>query len=399
MPDSALRIAIVGGGIGGLAAACALERAGLPAVVYEQAEAFAEIGAGIALAPNAVRLLTRLRLDDALDEVSCQPGGYEMRSWSDGHVIADSRRSERLAGMRSLTVHRAHLLEVLLGAVDPASLHPAKRCVQARHDGSEMLLSFEDGTFAATDVVVGADGIHSVIRSMFHSVEPMFVGQIAYRGLIPMERLSFLNGERRNITFWLGPRRHFLTYPVAGGRLMNVVAFVPHEGEWTEKPGPAPAEVAEVAEQFTGWDPTVIRIVEALDGTARWALYDLAPLSAWTFDKMTLLGDAAHAMLPHVGQGAGQSIEDAVVLARCLATARRDDLGQWLRLYEGIRRPRTERVQRASRLAGEIYDLADSAEQERRAPGALEARGEWLWSYDAERAFEEARRALIPGPR
>jgi salicylate hydroxylase len=152
--------------------------------------------------------------------------------------------------------------------------------------------------------------------------------------------------------------------------------------------------VARLADHFRGWHPSVVGIVEALDATSRWALYDREPLPAWTSGRVTLIGDAAHAMLPHQGQGAGQSIEDAVVLARCLASARLDTVPQWLQLYERIRKPRTESVQHASRLAGEIYDLADSEEQERRAPSALETRGEWLWNYDADKAFEEALAAV-----
>ncbi len=399
MPGSPVRIAIVGGGIGGLTAACALQQAGLQPIVYEQADAFTEVGAGLALGPNAVRLLGRLGLADALEEIGFQPGGYEMRGWRDGHLITDTNRSRQLAEMRSSTVHRAHLLKVLLGVVHPDSLRPGMRCVHAKQESGEVLLSFEDGTSTSADVLIGADGIHSVVRSTFYSRRPIFAGQIAYRGLIPMERLSFLGSGRQNITFWLGPRRHFLTYPVASGKLMNLVAFVPYEGGWIEESWAAPGEVAQLAEHFKGWDPAVIRIVQALDKTNCWALYDLEPLPAWTFDRVTLLGDAAHAMLPHQGQGAGQSIEDAVVLACCLARAQRDDLSQWLELYERIRKPRTARVQRASRLAGEIYDLSDSEEQERKAPSALETRGEWLWSYDAEQAFGEALEMMAPGRR
>src|SRR5262249_8110910 len=162
-------------------------------------------------------------------------------------------------------------------------------------EAKQALVTFEDGTEVAADVVVGADGIHSAVRSTFHSAQPSFAGQIAYRGLIAMERLPFLDRERENISFWLGPRRHFLTYPVGGGKHMNLVACVPHEGEWAGRSWTAPGDVAELAGHFMGWDPTIIRIIETLDATTRWALYDLEPLAAWTFGRVTLLGDAAHA--------------------------------------------------------------------------------------------------------
>jgi salicylate hydroxylase len=208
--------------------------------------------------------------------------------------------------------------------------------------------------------------------------------------------VPFLRGERRQLTFWFGPRRHFLTFPVARGTLMNLVAFVPAGDGWAEESWAARGEVAELARQFEGWEPAVVGTVRALEGTMRWALYDREPLPAWSVGRVTLLGDAAHAMLPHQGQGAVQSIEDAVVLARCLARAEPDEVPRWLTLYERLRKPRAERVQEASRLTGEIYRLADAAEQERRVPSALATRGEWLWNYDADRAFEEALAGGLP---
>jgi salicylate hydroxylase len=174
------------------------------------------------------------------------------------------------------------------------------------------------------------------------------------------------------------------------------VAFVPAGDGWAEESWTARGEVAELARQFDGWEPAVVRTVRALEGTMRWALYDRDPLPAWSVGRVTLLGDAAHAMLPHQGQGAVQSIEDAVVLARCLARAEPDEVPRWLTLYERVRKPRAERVQQASRLTGEIYRLADPAEQERRVPSALATRADWLWNYDADRAFEEALAGGLP---
>jgi salicylate hydroxylase len=181
-----------------------------------------------------------------------------------------------------------------------------------------------------------------------------------------------------------------LTFPVARGELMNMVAFVPADDAWAEESWTAPGEVDVLARHFEGWEAEATGVVRALDGTMRWALYDREPLPSWSFGRVTLLGDAAHAMLPHQGQGAVQSIEDAAVLARCLERAGREDVSEWLKLYERVRRPRAERVQQASRITGEIYRLADAEEQERLVPTALSTRGEWLWNYDADRAFEEA---------
>jgi salicylate hydroxylase len=205
-----------------------------------------------------------------------------------------------------------------------------------------------------------------------------------------MDQLPSLGDVRHHITFWFGPGRHLLTFPVARGSLMNVVAFVPADDDWAEESWTAPGEVEALARQFDGWEPSVLEVVGAFESTMRWALYDREPLPAWSFGRVTLLGDAAHAMLPHQGQGAVQSIEDAVVLARCLERAGPEDVSEWLKLYERVRKPRTGRVQHASRVTGEIYRLADAEEQERLVPSALRTRGDWLWNYDADHAFEEA---------
>jgi salicylate hydroxylase len=389
MAQRALRVAIIGGGIGGLTAAIALLRAGLDARVYEQAEEFTEVGAGVALGPNAVRLLNRLGLESELAAIASRPTAYQRRRWHDGKVLVDSR-SGLLGRRMSLTVHRAHLLDLLVNGVADGSLHPGRRCTAVGQRADAVHLTFADGSTAEADVAVGADGIHSVVRATYQRDEPVFSGKIAYRGLIPMERLSFLGDDRHLHRMWLGPGQHFLTYPIAAGALLNLVAFVPAEGTGAVESWSAPGEVSRLREHFAGWEPTVLDIIGALDETMRWALHDREPLPAWTAGRVTLLGDAAHSMLPHQGQGAGQSVEDAVVLARCLERATPDTVERWLRLYEHIRKPRTERVQRASRVSGEIYDLTDPEEQERRAASTLETKGAWLWNYDADEEFDRA---------
>jgi salicylate hydroxylase len=387
MAQRALRVAVVGGGIGGLTAAIALSRAGLDVRVYEQAEEFTEVGAGVALGPNAVRLLDRLGLESGLAAIASRPTAYQRRRWHDGKILADSR-SGVLGRRMSLTVHRAHLLDLLARSAGGASLWPGRRCTAVEQAGT-VRLTFADGSTAEADAAVGADGIHSVVRATYQRDAPVFSGKIAYRGLIPMERLPFLGDDRHLHRMWLGPGQHFLTYPIAAGALLNVVAFVPADG-WAVESWSAPGELARLREHFAGWERPVLDIIGALPATMRWALYDREPLPAWTAGRVTLLGDAAHSMLPHQGQGAGQSVEDAVVLARCLERADPGTVEHWLRLYERIRKPRTERVQRASRISGEIYDLTDPEEQERRAASTLKTKGGWLWNYDADEEFDRA---------
>lgn len=390
MTQRALRVAIVGGGIGGTTTALALRRAGIDVRVFEQAKEFAEVGAGVALGPNAVRLLGRLGLKQRLDAIASRPSAYQRRRWHDGKVLADSSRSGVLGRRMSLTVHRAQVLDLLLGGVPAGSLIPGRRCTAVEQRDDEVRLTFEDGSTETADVVVGADGIHSVVRATYRQDTPVFSGKIAYRGLVPMERLSFLGEDRHLHRMWLGPGQHFLTYPIAADTLMNVVAFVPADGTWTVESWSSPGDVRRLAEHFDGWDPAVLGIIGALDQTMRWALYDREPLPRWSVGRVTLLGDAAHPMLPHQGQGAGQCVEDAIVLARCLGQAEPDTVPDWLRLYERIRKERTERVQHASRVSGEIYDLTDPEEQERRAASTLNTKGEWIWNYDADEEFDKA---------
>jgi salicylate hydroxylase len=389
MTTRPLDVAVLGGGIGGLIAALALLRRGVNVQVYEQAREFVEVGAGVALGPNALRLLDRLGLETEIDAIAARPTGYEMRRGRDGKVIFETHSSGPLQTMKSVTLHRGHLLKALEQALPANRLHPGRRGRHVEDRGDRARVSFHDGSTVDADVVVGADGIHSVVRSMFYDDAPVFSGTVAYRGLIPMDRLRGLSGEREHFTFWFAPRQHFLTFPVARGSLMNMVAFVPEAG-WSEESWTAPGDVGELLRRYEDWEPRVREVIRGLDRTMRWGLYDREPLPIWSFGRVTLLGDAAHAMLPHQGQGAVQSIEDAVVLARCLERAEPDTVGAWLDLYQHVRQPRTERVQATSRLTGEIYRLADADEQERRAPSALANRGEWLWNYDADAAFEGA---------
>jgi salicylate hydroxylase len=389
MATKPLDVAVLGGGIGGLTAALALWRRGLNVQVYEQAHEFVEVGAGVSLGPNALRLLDRLGLQSDIDAIAARPSGYEMRRGGDGKVIFETHSSGPLQKLKSVTLHRGHLLKTLAQAIPGERLHPNRRGTHVEDLGDRAQVFFDDGSTVDADVVVGADGIHSVVRSMFYDDAPVFSGAVAYRGLIAMDRLHGLSGEREHFTFWFAPRQHFLTFPVARGSLMNMVAFVPDDG-WSEESWTAPGDVGDLLRHYEGWEPPVREVIRGLDRTMRWGLYDREPLPAWSFGRVTLLGDAAHAMLPHQGQGAVQSIEDAVVLARCLEHAEPDTVGAWLDLYQRMRQPRTERVQAASRLTGEIYGLADADEQERRAPSAVTGRGEWLWNYDADAAFDQA---------
>jgi salicylate hydroxylase len=384
---------VVGAGIGGLTAALALRAAGLDVTVYEQADALREVGAGIQLAPNATRLLHRLGLAAARARVGVRPDAIEHRRWQDGRVLLRQplgETCERTFGAPYYHLYRPDLLEVLAGALPAGVVRLGHRCAGIAQDANAVTLTFDGGVTARADVAIGADGIHSTIRSLLLGPEsPRFSGSIAYRGLVPAGRLAPLELPRCSHG-WLGPGRHFVHYYVgAGARLVNFVAIVP-AGDWRVESWSATGEVADAVAEFEGWHPTVRAIIGAAERTHRWALYDREPLATWSAGRVTLLGDAAHAMLPFMAQGACQAVEDAVVLAACLSAAEPEAVGGALRRYETIRKPRVWEVQRASYRNATTYHLPDGdGQRERDAAWAASAsrgpyaeRG-WLFAHDA----------------
>ena len=388
-----MRAIVVGAGIGGLTAAVALRAAGLDVAVYEQSDALREVGAGIQLAPNATRLLHRLGLADALARVGVRPEAIEHKRWQDGRILLRQPLGdlcERTFGAPYYHLYRPDLLAILADALPDDVVRLGHRCVTVTQDADAVTLTFDNGATTRAPVVIGADGIHSTIRERVLGPEaPRFSGSIAYRGLVPAERLTHLELPRYS-NGWLGPDRHFVHYYVgAGARLLNFVAIVP-AGDWRVESWSATGEVADALAEFDGWHPTVRTIIASADRTHRWALYDREPLDTWSVGRVTLLGDAAHAMLPFMAQGACQAVEDAVVLARCLAAGGPHAVEAALKEYETIRKPRVWDVQRASWRNATTYHLRDGEAQRERdaawaasaARGPYSERG-WLFAYDA----------------
>lgn len=295
------QIAILGGGIGGLAAAAFLHRAGLTATVYEQAPELTEVGAGLVVAPNAGRLLRRLGVMDAFQRDAVQlEVGWEFRRWEDGSVLSAENLAtacEELYGEHTYTAHRAHLLEVIKSAVPAEWIRLGARCVDYTVRDGRPVLTFADGEVVEPDIVIGADGIHSVVRrAIAEPAPPTWSGISAFRGLVPADRAPEF-ARRRAQTLWIGPDHHLVHYPISGGRYVNLVAFAPARSDdvesWT-----ATATVEEFLEEFEGWDARLVDLISAAGTPGRWALFDRAPLSRWTDGTATLLGDAAHPMFP-----------------------------------------------------------------------------------------------------
>lgn len=384
-PSSA---AVVGGGIGGLAAAIALLQAGWDVRVYEQAGARRAAGAGIQLAPNCTRILRRLGVLPALGDVAVRPTTFEFRRWDDGRLLSATPLGddiERAYGAPYLHAHRADLMAVLAAAVPAHRVEVGRRCVGVAHCDGPTKIRFADGSSEVADLVVGADGIHSVVRqALFGDERPRFTGHVAYRGLVPAERVPEPSPDRR-CTVRLGPGTHLVHYFVSAGRYLNVVCVV-EEGTWTRESWTDHGDVAELRAAFAGWHPTVTEIVAALDAPLKWALFDRDPFPRWSRGVVTLLGDACHPMLPYGAQGAAQAIEDAAALAAFLTGS--TDVAAALARYESARRGRTARVQAISRANGERFHLPDGPRQQARDAAMAQSFGlspdiDWLYGSDA----------------
>jgi salicylate hydroxylase len=386
-----LPIAVVGGGIGGLAAALSLLRAGFDVQAFEQASALVEVGAGIQISPNASRLLHRLGLGASLDRTGVRPVAVHQRRWDDGRTLQRAplgEAAEAAFGAPYYHFYRADLLKVLADALPPDRLHLGHRLAGFTDHGDRVELRFTHGARAAAGVLVGADGIHSTVRGeLFGPEQPRFTGCIAYRGLVPADRLGHLELEVL-ANNWMGPGGHFVHYFVAGGRFVNFVAINERE-TWARESWSDRGEVADALALFKGWHPQVGAIIGAVDETFIWGLFDRAPLEHWSVGRVTLLGDACHAMLPFMAQGAAQSIEDGATLAACLLQDGEADIVAALRRYEALRRPRATRLQDMSRANKTRFHLPDGPEQQAR-DAELATRGDrtiaalgWLYGHDA----------------
>lgn len=349
-----LRIAIIGAGIGGLTAAIALRANGVDATVYEQADELKALGAGVAIATNGSRILSHLGVGDALANVAGPVTHYQFRTWQAEPIAGEPSTLSFGDPARTWFLHRGEFQQVLADALPSDALHLGRSCVGATEHSGGVRVEFADGSTVDADLLIGADGIHSRLQGkVTHAAQPVSEGIMAYRGLIPAERLHGI-ADMNASSMWLGPRQSFLAYPVSAGRLLNIVAFVPTNltvaESWT-----APGDVAELAAAYSGWDPEVLAIIGAMDSTFRWGIYDREPLDRWSTGRITLLGDSAHAVTPHLGQGANQAIEDAVTLAVLLRDAQPGELPERLRRYEDLRLNRTGHVRRQARAAGRIY--------------------------------------------
>jgi salicylate hydroxylase len=380
-----LRAAVVGGGIGGLSAANALFRRGLEVTVYEQADALGEVGAGVFIYPNSLRQLERMGLGDALAQVGAKVGKGSEYCRMDGTVVGPILTTDSSGWNGMYGMHRADLLGALAAALPARAIRTGHRCIGFEQNDAAARLQFANGNVAEADVVIAADGIQSVLQK--YVVEPSlpeYSGSRAYRGLIARDMLPDWREQAHQV--WMGDGKHFMVFPVRSGRLLNYVGFVPTENQTVES-WSAIGDRNELAASFAGWDPRVVGLLDKVETCFWWGLYDRRPLPSWTKGRLVLLGDAAHPMLPHLGQGANQAIEDGVALAVFLEQRAAADIADVLMAYEKFRRARTDIIQAEARKNGLRYDskYASLEQRDREIKNSAELR-KWMYDYDVEKA-------------
>ena len=388
-------VLVAGGGIGGLSAALALLKRGIPVRVFEQASEFRELGAGIQLGPNGTRLLFGLGLEDGLRAVSSEAAAKEIRLWNTGRTwkLFDlGEDSIARFGAPYLMVSRADLHRVLADAVrdiDPDALVLRARAAAAESHGDHAVLVLEDGRRIAGAAVIAADGVHSALRRALAGEQAAtFTGMLAWRGAIPIEALP-QDLQRPVGTNWVGPGGHVVTYPIRGGGVLNFVGIVERD-DWRSESWLDKGTTEECAHDFRGWHPLVQTMIGAIDQPYKWALLVREPLERWVDGRVALLGDAAHASLPFLAQGAIMAIEDAVMLARALE-AHDNDVPRALAAYQATRRERANAVVRGSADNAKRFHNATLAEagaaeayiDKAWEPEAVRRRYDWLFEYDA----------------
>lgn len=363
-------IAIVGAGIGGATLAAALARHGVAFTLYEQAANFTRVGAGIQLTPNLINVLNGIGVGERLREFAFRPRYWRSRDAKTADITFEIELGaafEARYGTSYLVAHRADLHRVMSEPVPLERVRFGKKLVALDRDGSATLLSFTDGSQVAADFVIGADGVHSVVRAHLLGAEkPRYTGNIAYRSVLPAALLG--DFELDDNTKWWADDRHIVIYFLTRRRdEVYFVTGVP-EPDWTIESWSTPGDLRELRAAFADFHATVRHVVGACPSVQKWALLERDPLHYWSKDSITLLGDACHAMLPYMGQGGAMAIEDAAVLARCLAETGSEGPSGAFRRYEATRKERADHVLHLSRVGTWLRDSTDPS---------------WLYGYNA----------------
>ncbi|MBB3259229.1 salicylate hydroxylase [Paraburkholderia bannensis] len=386
-----MKIAIVGAGIGGLTLALALREHGIDAQLYEQTDALREVGAAVALSANATRFYERMGLRAAFENVCAEVPGLIYRDGRSGEVIGHHRGTpsyrEQFGGSY-WGVHRADLQAVLSTAVGLEHIKLGHRLTDLAQHPDRVSLTFDNGQRVDADLVIGADGARSITRRwMLGYDDALYSGCSGFRGVVPAARMPLLP-DPETIQFWVGPGGHLLHYPIGDQGEQNFLLVERHPSPWPSRDWVLPASEGEQLRLFKDWHPAVVEMITAVPISQRWGLFHRPPLGRWSRGRVTLIGDAAHALVPHHGQGANQSIEDAVVLADQLAKAGPRNWREAQEAYERLRRGRTRKVQFASITTADMLHLPDgaAAQERNRRLGARESmlhHLDWIHDFDA----------------
>lgn len=379
--DNPLSVLLVGGGIGGLTAALALARAGCRVSVFEQASALRPVGAGLQLSSNALSVLDRIGLPMGRGN-GIEIEKTEVRDGISGRLIT---RIATPQDRHTRVISRTDLQAGLLAAVaaDAAiELHTDAKVVDILDGRRLVSLTLADGTMKSGDALIGADGVWSQTRRFVNTARPNYAGRIAWRTVMPLSAVP-PDISRHTVTLWLAPGAHLVTYPIANGASFNAVAIT--QGDWQAEGWSQPGEMADLALAFARWHSPVQQLVQSTANWLKWALCTIDPGMGWTRGRIALLGDAAHAMVPFMAQGAGMSIEDAWVLAHHLGRATPQTVGEALRDYQSARQDRVTRVWETSMQQGRIYHLDGALRLCRNAvmqTGGRFLKSRYNWIYD-----------------
>jgi salicylate hydroxylase len=381
MPRAA-RIAVIGAGIGGLAAACALRAKGFEVHIYERAGELGEVGAGLQLGPNAVKVLRALGIEERLRPLACEPTNIVSVAWDDAHLrFREPLKASAAAqfGAPYLTAHRADLHALLHARLPVDSIHLNAPCTGVSSSNRVAVATFTDGREIEADIAVGADGINSAVRESLFGVQPArYTQQMAWRCIVPIDCVPTEIGPGKSVRIgrdeyvgWIGPDGHVICYPIRGGELYNIFAGHVSE-EWVDESWAVPSSVGELRSGYRGWNAALIEMLGQVRHCYKWGIRDRDPLARWTSGRVTLLGDAAHPMMPTLAQGAAITLEDAYALARNLA--RHEDLREGLQAYEAERRPRASKVQLQAR---------EQFQNNRKSPAPPPLSRDWIFAHDA----------------
>ncbi|PUE29936.1 FAD-dependent monooxygenase [Limnohabitans sp. Jir72] len=382
-------IALVGAGIGGLTAAACLLRNGHRVRIYEQAGQVSEVGAAVQMSANAVKVLYHLGLKPQLEALAVKPHAFEFRRFDTGELLHEIKLGadhEARHGHPYYQVHRVDLHAALMDAVqqlDPQALQLGYRAARVQEDGQGAEVFFEDGRQVRADLIIGSDGIKSVVRKHVVDTEPpVFTGQVAWRLSIPIERIAPDLRPALVSSIWCGPKNHAVMYYMRSGQVLNFVGCV--ERPWEEESWTSRKPWEELDQDYAGWHPIVRAAIDNADRDQcfRWALNNRQPVMNWCTDRVALLGDAVHPTLPYMAQGAAMAIEDAAVLSRALQLD--VPLAQALQVFQNHRAPRAARVVRESTEMGELYHIADAQQMKQafKDRNIAASRNNWLYPYD-----------------